>query len=219
MPGQQVRQQLIEVFKRWGKPGAMRVDNGLPFGAPNGQATPVLALWLIAIDVDMIWNKPHCPQQNGRVERMQHTTAKWAEIARTCLAKELQARLNTALRVQREEYPVTRLQNQTRLMAFPGVQIMSRPYATEDFNIQRAYDFLGHKLYTRKVSVSGQITHFGELYGVGVSLRHQWVQLRLTSDGSNWEVLSDYKVVKLLPAFNLTAECIQNLISFKEHST
>ncbi|WP_461091589.1 hypothetical protein [Spirosoma gilvum] len=42
---------LLVVFARWGKPGAMRVDNGLPFGSPTLQFTPILALWLIGIDV------------------------------------------------------------------------------------------------------------------------------------------------------------------------
>lgn len=58
VPLEQVRQRLIECLARWGKPGAMRVDNGEPLGHPTMRMTSPLALWLIAIDIDMIWNKP-----------------------------------------------------------------------------------------------------------------------------------------------------------------
>jgi len=35
VPVEQVREKLIESFSRWGKPGAMRVDNGEPLGHPT----------------------------------------------------------------------------------------------------------------------------------------------------------------------------------------
>ena len=42
LPLDQLRQRLIDTFARWGKPGAMRVDNGLPLGSPTRQLTPWL---------------------------------------------------------------------------------------------------------------------------------------------------------------------------------
>jgi len=221
VPIEQVRQRLIETFARWGKPGAMRVDNGLPLGAPSGQLTPVLALWLIGIDVDMIWNKPYCPQQNGRVEKMQDTTARWAEIHQAVDIADLQVRLQASLILQRTAYPVLRLPRKSRLSAFPGLETSRRPYAATDFNLNRVHRFMTPKLYTRKVSGSGQIGHFGQVYSVGLSLAHQWVQLRLSADGQRWQVLSDYKIVKELPAITLTQQWIQNLTVFQrtKHQT
>jgi hypothetical protein len=215
VPLEELRSGLIQAFVRWGKPGAMRVDNGLPLGAPRGQVTPVLALWLIALEVDMIWNKPYCPQQNARVEKMQDTTARWAEIDRAVQAADLQSRLDAALGLQREAYPVLRLQGQSRLAAFPQLETSRRSYQAADFDIQRVYAFLSSKLYTRKVSVSGQLMHFGKVYSVGLPYKHQWVQLRLTPDGTSWQVLADYKVVKCLPATMLSTSCIQTLTVFQ----
>lgn len=199
----------------------MRVDNGLPLGAPSAHFTPLLALWLIGIDVDMIWNKPACPQQNGRVEKMQDTTARWAEIHKATSLLDLQARLNGALQLQREAYPVLRLEGQTRLMAFPTLATTKRPYSSTDFTIGRVYTFLQPKLYTRKVSNGGQITHYGKVYSVGVAYKQQWVQVRLSADGSLWEVLSDYKVIKQLDATMLSAKKIEALTPFKttKHQT
>lgn len=211
----EVRDRLLEAFERWGKPGAMRVDNGAPLGVPTMQAVSALALWLIAIDVDMIWNQPHHPQQNGRVEKMQDTTARWAEVSRAVDLADLQQKLNTALQHQREDYPVVRLGNKTRLAAFPALETSRRPYAAADFQVQRVYAFLHQKLYSRKVSANGQIRHFGQVYSVGTALKHQWVQLRLSADGSYWQVFANYKLVKKIPATNLTEERIQNLTVFQ----
>lgn len=211
MPVGQLREKLIETFERWGKPGAMRVDNGAPFGDPTGMITPSLSLWLMAIDIDMIWNKPRCPQQNARVEKMQDTTARWAEILKAGNLSALQQKLDAALRLQRESYPVERLQGKTRLAAFPSLETSRRPYAAADFQVQRVYAFLSPKLYTRKVAANGELGHYGQVYYVAYALRQQWVQLRLTQDGTCWQVLANYKVVKELPATHLSEQRLQNL--------
>lgn len=217
MSVEQVGQRLIDTFGRWGKPGAMRVDNGEPLGSPTGQVTPVLALWLIGLDIDMIWNKPHCPQLNGRVEKMQDTTARWAEVDQAASLAQLQERLDQALLLQRAHYPVGRLQHRSRLAAFPELETSRRVYGPADFRAERVYRFLAAKLYTRKVSASGQIGHFGQVFTVGLAYKHQYVQLRLTMDGQHWQVLADYKEVKLLPAACLQADRIQNLTVFSKN--
>lgn len=211
VPIEALREKLIETFGRWGKPGAIRVDNGAPFGDPTGMITPALSLWLISVDVDMIWNQPRCPQQNGRVEKMQDTTARWAEIKTAKNLSQLQEKLSEALRLQRESYPVVRLGGKTRLEAFAALETSRRPYAPADFNVQRVYVFLSRKLYTRKVAANGEIGHYGQVYYVAYSLRKQWVQLRLTGDGKCWQVLANYQLLKELPATHLSEHRLQNL--------
>lgn len=87
-----MRHRIITCFLRWGKPGAMRVDNGAGLGTPDQLAPPMLALWLIGID--MIWNKPGCPQQTGRVETMPDTISRWAEVSQGAHYADLQSRLD-----------------------------------------------------------------------------------------------------------------------------
>ena len=211
MPVAQVREKLIDVFVRWGKPGAMRVDNGAPFGDPTLMTTPALSLWLIAVDIDMIWNKPHCPEQNGRVEKMQDTTQRWAEVSKAAHAQHLQQKLDAALGLQRESYPVERLRHQTRLQAFPALETSRRPYAPSDFEVSRVYAFLSRKIYIRKVAANGQIGHYGQLYHLGCALHHQLVQVRLCADRTCWQVLSADKLLKEFPATHLGQQRIQNL--------
>lgn len=66
---------MIEIFARWGKAGCFRVDNGEPFGSALINPTPPLALWLIAHDIDLTWNKLYCPQMNNRVEKIRTADA------------------------------------------------------------------------------------------------------------------------------------------------
>ena len=115
-----MRDALSGVFGRWGKCGAMRVDNGLPLGAPKKETTSPLALWLIGHDVDMIFNKPYCPQANAKVERMQDVSRRWAEADSARHLAHLQGRLDQEALVQRAGLGVSRMGYLTRLESFPN---------------------------------------------------------------------------------------------------
>src|SRR5947208_740960 len=104
VPVAAVRQAIRAQFGRWGRPAAVRVDNGTPWGNWNDLPTP-LALWLVGLGVRVHWNDPGCPQQNPKVERSQGTGKRWAEPGRCGGVAELQANLDEADRIQREEYP------------------------------------------------------------------------------------------------------------------
>src|SRR5512135_2563828 len=118
----------VPVFQRWGPPDRLRVDNGHPWGAPNDLPTG-LALWLIGWGVKMIWNKPHCPQRNGVVERSQGVTQQWVEPQMLADSTQLQARLDWAVRIQRELSPA--VAGQSRLAAFPALATPRRRYQIE----------------------------------------------------------------------------------------
>jgi len=70
VPLEEMKLTMIQLFQRWGRPGAIRVDNGEPFGSPEKSTTPPFALWLIAHKIRMIWNDPNFPQQHAKVARM-----------------------------------------------------------------------------------------------------------------------------------------------------
>lgn len=207
-----VKDQLITVFCKWGKPKAVRVDNGLPFGSPESSTTPVLALWLIAYGIKVISNKPGCPQENAHVEKMQDTSARWAQVKQCKDATELQQNLNEAVFIQREKYPVTRLGNQTRAQAFPELHSMYRKWKEEEFNPQLVYDFLAKKSYTRKASRNGQITHFTYRIGLGAAYKQLAVTLRLDAQKVEWCIFKpDGEWIKNAPAPYLSRERILNL--------
>src|SRR5262245_63729085 len=104
VPAAQVQAELRRILARWGRPARLRVDNGGPWGSA-ADLPPELALWLLGLGIDMHWNDPHTPQQNGVVERSQGTSKGWAEPGRCGSAAELQRRLDEMDAIQRERYP------------------------------------------------------------------------------------------------------------------
>jgi hypothetical protein len=212
----EVQSVLTRIFERRNKPGSCRVDNGDPFGAPAHDTPPVLALWLIGYDIDMIWNKPYCPQMNGVVEKMQDTSQRWAEIETALSYQDLQEKLDKQALIQRQHFPVSRLAQQTRLQAFPNLEKSNRQWIPENFNCQRVYDFLAQKTFSRKVSIAGQLNHCGQKISGLAQFKEKIVQIKLEPQKMEWVVYCDYKVIKnysALPA--LSQNRILNLSIFQ----
>lgn len=66
--------RLVEVFKQYGRPWAMLMDNGKPWGCPHGQlGWSKLAVWLMRWDIRVIHGRPRHPQTQGKEERFHRT--------------------------------------------------------------------------------------------------------------------------------------------------
>ena len=126
VPPTEVQAELRRAFARWGLPAAIRVDNGGPWGSA-GDLPPDLALWLLGLGIDLHWNDPHRPQQNGVVERSQGTGKRWAEPECCATAAELHQRLQEMDLIQRETYPS--IDGQSRAAAFPELRHSGRRYS------------------------------------------------------------------------------------------
>lgn len=211
MPLAELQTRLRRVFEDWGQPGALRVDNGEPFGSPTGYAPPPLSLWLIGQGIHVIWNKPGCPQQNAVVEKLQDTTARWAEVHACRDLADLNQRLAQQSQRQRQAYPVSRLGGLTRLAAYPALFSGQRRYDPADFQIQRVWQFLAGLSFTRRVSGVGVVTHFNQSISIGRHYKGQYAQLRLQADGQHWQVFVDGQMVKTYPAEALTRQRVEDL--------
>lgn len=200
---------LIAAFRRWGMPDSIRVDNGQPFGDPRGSTIPVLALWLIAIGVNVIWNRPRRPTDNAQVERMQGTTARWAEVNNAPDLKQLQIRLNQAIVLQRERYQVRRLGSRTRLQVFPQLNTPRRTFLQLGFEPMRVYHFLAQLTMVRKVSSDGRISIYGRNYQLGMRAARQEVQVSLDQRTLEWICTDDKgNAIKRVPARGMTNDDI-----------
>ena len=78
------------------------MDNGAPWGS-TGDFPTELSLWLIGLGVEMHWDSPGSPQENGVVERSQGTSGRWCEPRTCATAEELQARLDRMDRLLPED--------------------------------------------------------------------------------------------------------------------
>ncbi len=163
-----VQATLRLVVTAWGRPQNFRVDNGCPWGSKGDWPTD-LALWLIGLGVDMIWNPARRPQDNGVVERSQGTGKRWGEPETCQDGDELQRRLDDLDRIQREVYPSSKGQNRWRV--FPGLQQNERSYSKtwekRSWSLQPVLDHMANEHGLRRVDRKGQVSIDGRSHYVG----------------------------------------------------
>jgi hypothetical protein len=61
VPAAQVQAVLRQVFRRWGRPRRLRLDNGVPWGAMVDLPSE-LTLWLLGLDMGITFNPPRRPK-------------------------------------------------------------------------------------------------------------------------------------------------------------
>jgi hypothetical protein len=209
VPLQQVQRALIRVFETWGQPEAIKVDNGRPCGDPASDLIPVMALWLIALGIEVIWNRPRQPTDNAKVERMQAVTANWAEPRQCADLTALEQQLEQAAVIQRSRYRVRRLGDQTRLEAYPGLLTPGRTYRPEAFDLERVLTVLAQGTWVRTVSKVGQLEFYRQRWHLGARYRRQRVEIRLDAAQQQWIVTGEQG--QEIARFSATFLCEENI--------
>jgi hypothetical protein len=213
VPPEGVRGQLRCAFSRWGLPGNMRVDNGSPWGS-KGDFPTELGFWLIGLGVDLIWNTPRRPQENGVVERSQGTGDRWCEPGTCNSPTELQARLEEMDRIHREAYPYR--ERLSRLAYYPGLAHSGRPYSERSeadlWDWNRVTIHLSGYVGARRVNKNGDVSIYNRAYHVGVRFQGQDVYVTFDPDTNEW-VFSDAsgRELRHKPAREITPERIMAL--------
>lgn len=64
-----VKEHLTTIFKEFGLPDQINVDNGNPWGASDLESYTSLKIWLIKLGVSLTHSSPYHPQTNGKDER------------------------------------------------------------------------------------------------------------------------------------------------------
>jgi transposase InsO family protein len=67
------RGRLVAVFRRYGLPDTMLMDNGPPWGDPGGGPYTAFAVWLMRLGVRVAHGRPYHPQTQGKDERFHRT--------------------------------------------------------------------------------------------------------------------------------------------------
>jgi transposase InsO family protein len=195
-------------------PERLRVDNGAPW-ATWADLPPAFALWLIGLGIKMVWNHPHCPKENAKVERCNGLIGSWGDPA-TCADEGAWRRhMAHVVTVPREQYRPSG-GSPTRQERFPQLATNERRYrAAEEesaFDIERVKQYLAQGRWPRLVSKIGQITLYGKAYRVGRKWRGEQVWLRFDAVTTEW-VVEDRAGKGLIrhAAQQITAERIRNL--------
>ncbi len=67
--GSQVQKQLTAIFRRYGMPQRMTMDNGSPWGRDAVHRLTKLTVWLIRLGIKISHSSPYHPQTQGKDER------------------------------------------------------------------------------------------------------------------------------------------------------
>jgi hypothetical protein len=212
VPVPAVQAALRRQFRRWGLPKALRVDNGNPWGNWSDLPT-ALALWLVGLGVEVRWNDPCCPQQNGKVERSQGTGKRWAEPGQCHTVAELQTHLDEADQIQRACYPAVGALS--RLAAFPQLRHSGRRYtqAWEErtWSLERVRQHVAEYVVPRVVH-SGRVSIYEQRYYVGRAYDWQTVYVHLDPDEGLWVITeSTGRLLRQHEAREITRERIVKL--------
>jgi transposase InsO family protein len=71
--GEYARPVFRQVFRRFGLPEVLRVDNGPPFGSRGVCGLSTLSAWWLQLGIQVEFLEPGHPEQNGAHERMHRT--------------------------------------------------------------------------------------------------------------------------------------------------
>jgi hypothetical protein len=171
-------------------------------------------MWLIGLDIEMIWNPPARPQDNGVVERSQGTGKRWAEPGACESAEELQKRLNDMDGIQREDYPVR--EGRSRRELYPQLEHSGRKYALawekKHWSLEKVHSHLASYVIRRRVDKTGQISLYNRNVYVGTLHVGQTVYLMFDPELCAWIIADqERRELRRKPADYLTRENIVKL--------
>ena len=66
---QTVHDHLTSIFRRYGMPDTILVDNGSPWGSDFYHPFTSLTVWLVQLGVRVVHSRPYHPQTLGKLER------------------------------------------------------------------------------------------------------------------------------------------------------
>ena len=174
-----VRKAVDRLFRKYGLPGALRSDNGVPFGSTGAAGLSRLSVHWAKLGIRLEPIEPGQPQQNGRHERM-HRTLK-AETAKPPAAspEAQQRRFDAFRRDFNHNRPHQALGQQRPAQCY---QPSPRPFPN---TIPEPWYDPDHAV--RRVRPTGEIRWRGELVFVSESLAGEPIGLAETDDG-HWLV-------------------------------
>lgn len=178
--GDTVRAHLTEIFRRYGLPDRMTMDNGAPWGDGQGPFTP-LTIWLIQLGVGVSHSHPYHPQTQGKDERF-HRTLK-AEVLRGRVFHNL-VQCQTAFDAWRSVYNLERPhQALGDVVPASRYQVSPRPFP----EVLPAIEY-GPDDQVRRVQDKGQFSFQGRLYHVSKGFHGYPIALRPTLTEGVWQV-------------------------------
>jgi len=169
-----VEQHLIAVFRKYGLPLRMLMDNGPPWGNDSTYKYTALTVWLMRLGIKIIHSRPYHPQTVGKDERF-HRTLK-AEVINYCENKSIQqcqALFDQWRDVYNTERPHEALEMETPISCY---RVSNRQYLEVMPDIEYGPDD-----QIRKVQINGVIYFKNKEFRVSKAFKGQSIAIRATN--------------------------------------
>lgn len=179
---QTVRNQLVMIFRRFGVPKRILVDNGSPWGSadPDFRYT-ALTVWLMRVGIAVAHSRPYHPQTMGKDERF-HRTFK-AEVLQYCGQLSIascQTRFDEWRNIYNYERP-----HESLLMQVPGSRYR---FSTRSYIEKLPPIEYGPDDSVRKVD-QGKISFHCRRFRVGKAFNGEYIALRQTQIDGVYDVI------------------------------
>lgn len=162
-----VKGALERVFKDIGLPGAIRSDNGVPFGSNGAGGLSALSVWWLKLGIEPRYIPPASPQDNGRHERMHRTLKAETSKPPADSAAEQQRRFDAFRRHFNEERP------HEALNQMAPVKLWRSPSRSMPSRLDDPWYDADHEV--RRVRPTGDIKWRGEYVFVGEALADELI--------------------------------------------
>ncbi len=171
--GTTVQRHLTAVFRRYGMPTRILVDNGSPWGVDGEHRYTIFSVWLMRLGIMVSHSRPCHPQTLGKEERF-HKTLK-VELLKYCTGMAMEA-CQERFELWREVY------NAERPHESLGMQVPAERYRMSPRSFPETLPSIeyGPEDYVRKVQQDGKIFYHNREYPISKAFRGQYVALRPT---------------------------------------
>jgi transposase InsO family protein len=186
-----VRECLTVIFRRYGLPRRILVDNGSPWGADREHPHTTLTVWLMRLGIGVTHARPYHPQTLGKDERF-HRTLK-AEVLHSCQGLDL-------LACQRRFDAWRLLYNHERPHESLGMAAPASRYRQSSSHFPKTLPPLeyGPDDRVRKVVEGGYIFYRNREYRIGKAFKGELLALRPTlADGIMDVFFGDHKIAQI----------------------
>jgi transposase InsO family protein len=177
-----VQERLTQIFRRYGLPRKLLVDNGSPWGSDWEHPYTPLTVWLLKLGLRVIHARPYHPQTLGKDERFHRTLV--AEVLTYCQGLNL-AEYQRRFDIWRLTYNLER-PHEALGMAVPAsrYRVSSRSFPERLPAVE-----YGPGDVVRKVQSQGWISFRGRGFRLSKAFRGERVALRPTNSEGIWEVV------------------------------
>lgn len=179
--GLTVQQRLTNIFRRYGLPQRMVMDNGAPWGLDANHHHTLLSVWLLRLGIGVSHGRPYHPQTQGKDERFHRTLA--LEVLRGTTFQDL-GHCQEAFDSWRDVYNLER-PHQALGMATPAsrYQVSQRPFPDQLPPVE-----YGTEDKVRRVQDQGRFTWKGRNVKVSSALKGMKVAIKPTTIDGLWDV-------------------------------